>query len=39
MNAPGPEANALYEQVTKILTARNIIKAPRVRKKKEGIAK
>jgi len=37
MNAPAPEAIALYEQVTKILTARNIIKPPRARKKKETV--
>lgn len=32
MNAPGPEAMALYDQATKILIARNLIKPPRVRK-------
>lgn len=38
MNAPGPEAIALYDQATKILIARNIIKAPRVRKPKKASA-
>lgn len=34
MNSPGKEALSLYGQATRILVARNLIKAPRVRKSK-----
>lgn len=35
MNAPGAEAVALLQNATKILIARNVIKAPRIRNPKE----
>ena len=39
MNAPAAEALALLDQATKILIARNVIKAPRTRKPKGEPAK
>ncbi len=34
MNAPGTEAKELYDEATRILVSRNLIKAPRERKSK-----
>ena len=36
INVPGEEARSLYEQATKILTNRNLIKPARTRKPKEN---